>query len=67
MTLFITSVNAVTLPRLMWIGLRDNVDPAIAAISVILISLTVLGILGRDLWRWQRSRRQAPGLIAPFA
>ena len=40
-TLFITSVNAVTLPRLMWMGLRDNIDPAIAAISVILIVITV--------------------------
>ena len=32
-TLFITSVEAITLPRLMWMGLRDNIDPAIAAIS----------------------------------
>ncbi|PSJ62987.1 ABC transporter permease [Pseudaminobacter soli (ex Li et al. 2025)] len=55
-TLFITSFNVVTLPRQMWNGMRDNIDPAIAAISVILISLTVLGILGRDLWRWQRAR-----------
>lgn len=45
-TLFITSVNAITLPRLMWMGLRDNIDPAIAALSVILILITiaVLGI-----------------------
>lgn len=57
-TLFITSFNVVTLPRQMWNGMRDNVDPAIAAISVILISLTVLGILSRDLWRWNRSRRR---------
>jgi len=55
-TLFITSFNVVTLPRQMWNGMRDNVDPAIAAISVILISLTVIGILCRDLWRWQRTR-----------
>ena len=41
-TLFITSVNAITLPRLMWMGLRDNIDPAIAALSVILIVITVL-------------------------
>lgn len=40
-TLFVTSVNAITLPRLMWMGLRDNVDPAIAAISVIMILITV--------------------------
>ena len=37
-TLFITSVNAITLPRLMWMGLRDNIDPAIAAISVIVVA-----------------------------
>ena len=40
-TLFITSVNAITLPCLMWMGLRDNIDPAMAAISVILILITV--------------------------
>ncbi len=41
-TLFITSVDAVTLPRLMWMGLRDNIDPAIAALSVILIVIVIL-------------------------
>jgi putative spermidine/putrescine transport system permease protein len=46
-TLFITSVNAVTLPRMMWMGLRDNIDPAIAAISVILIAIVTLAILGK--------------------
>lgn len=46
-TIFITSVNVVTLPRLMWMGLRDNIDPAIAAISVVLICLVVLVILAK--------------------
>jgi putative spermidine/putrescine transport system permease protein len=46
-TLFVTSVNAITLPRLMWMGLRDNIDPAIAAISVLLILLTVAILLVR--------------------
>lgn len=50
-TLFITSVNAVTLPRLMWMGLRDNIDPAIAAISVILIIIVVMVTLGKTLWQ----------------
>ncbi len=49
-TLFITSVDAVTLPRLMWMGLRDNIDPAIAAISVILIGVVAAVILIRTLW-----------------
>jgi len=48
-TLFITSVNAVTLPRLIWMGLHDNIDPAIAAVSVLLISVTILVLLTRLL------------------
>ncbi|KGJ02061.1 polyamine ABC transporter permease [Paracoccus versutus] len=44
-TLFVTSVKIVTLPRMIWAGLRDNVDPVIAAISVALILLTVLGMV----------------------
>ena len=43
-TLFITNVDAITLPGLMWAGLRDNVDPAIAAASVLLILVTVAGL-----------------------
>lgn len=50
-TLFITSVNAITLPRLMWMGLRDNIDPSIAAISVILILITVTVMTARVVYR----------------
>ena len=56
-TLFVTSVNTITLPRLMWMGLRDNIDPAIAAISVVLILLVVTVVLIRALWL----RRSADG------
>ncbi len=52
-TLFITSVNAVTLPRLIWMGLRDNIDPAIAAISVLLIALTAIVLAARIALRRQ--------------
>jgi putative spermidine/putrescine transport system permease protein len=55
-TLFITSVNAVTLPRLMWMGLRDNIDPAIAAISVVLIAIVVAAILGKTLWQLRKAK-----------
>ena len=48
-TLFITSVNAITLPRLMWMGVHDNIDPAIAAISVVLIIVTTLALVARML------------------
>lgn len=53
-TLFITSVDAVTLPRLMWMGLRDNIDPAIAAISVVLIVIVVAVILAKTLWQLRK-------------
>jgi putative spermidine/putrescine transport system permease protein len=57
-TLFVSSVNAVTLPRLMWMGLRDNIDPAIAAISVLLITATVTVLLARILVRRLLLRRR---------
>lgn len=53
-TLFVTSVGTITLPRLMWMGLRDNIDPAIAAISVLLIAVVVTVILARTLIAWRR-------------
>ena len=56
-TLFVTSVNAITLPRLMWMGLRDNIDPAIAAISVILILLTVAVLAVRSVVQLRRQAR----------
>ena len=48
-TLFVTSVQTITLPRLMWMGLRDNIDPAIAAISVLLIVLVASIVVLRAL------------------
>ncbi|MEP1519647.1 ABC transporter permease [Ascidiaceihabitans sp.] len=57
-TIFITSVDAVTLPRLMWMGLRDNIDPAIAAISVVLIVIVALIAVTRSLLSsWVSSRQ----------
>lgn len=50
-TLFITSVNAITLPRRIWMGVRDNIDPAVAAVSVILIAITVVLVVARIVWR----------------
>jgi len=48
-TLFVTSVNALTLPRMMWMGLRDNIDPAIAAVSVVLIAVVITVILAKTV------------------
>ncbi len=57
-TLFITSVDAITLPRRMWMGLRDNIDPAIAAISVVLIALVSVIVLVRAGMRFRALRRE---------
>ncbi|MNO68269.1 putative 2-aminoethylphosphonate transport system permease protein PhnU [compost metagenome] len=48
-TLFVTSTEVNTLPRQIWSGLRDNIDPAVAAISVLLIGLTLVALIGRML------------------
>jgi putative spermidine/putrescine transport system permease protein len=56
-TLFITSVDVITLPRMMWMGLRDNIDPAIAAVSVVLIAVTITVLLARMAF----VRARAPG------
>ena len=52
-------INAITLPRLMWTGLRDNVDPAIAAISVVLIAV-IVAIIGLKTF-YQLSRHLFAG------
>ncbi len=58
-TLFVTSVDAITLPRRVWMGLRDNVDPAVAAISVVLTAITVIVILVRMIVANARAKRVA--------
>lgn len=48
-TLFVTSFDFVTLPRLIWTGIRDNVDPVIAAVSVISVAVTTTLVLVQKL------------------
>ncbi|NPT40282.1 ABC transporter permease subunit [Paraburkholderia sp. 1N] len=43
-TLFISSRHIYTLPRRMWDGMRENVDPAIAAVSTLLLLATCVVI-----------------------
>lgn len=56
-TIFVTSVQVITLPRLMWMGLRDNIDPAIAAASVVLICIVAAVIILRAIVVALRARR----------
>ena len=56
-TLFVTSVETITLPRRMWMGLRDNVDPSIAALSVVLICVVTLAIVARAALQFRKARQ----------
>jgi putative spermidine/putrescine transport system permease protein len=47
--LFITSRNVYTLPRKIWDGIQDNINPAVAAVATLLIVVTVLAMIGRML------------------
>ncbi|GMG81585.1 ABC transporter permease [Paralimibaculum aggregatum] len=43
-TLFISTRAVYTLPRRMWDGIRENVDPTVAAVAVVLMAITILGV-----------------------
>lgn len=43
--LFITVRRVTTLPKMIWEGIQDNIDPAIAAVATFLVLLTLLATL----------------------
>ena len=47
--LFITSRNVYTLPRKIWDGIQDNINPAVAAVATLLIVVTVAAMLLRAM------------------
>jgi putative spermidine/putrescine transport system permease protein len=57
LVLFIASRHIFTLPRRIWDGINDQLDPAIAAVAVLLIILSVI-LLSLDL---TLRRKQSPG------
>lgn len=59
--LFISGAGAVTLPRKMWESLRQDIDPTIAAVSTLLIVVSVLILASAELLRVRGERmRTAP-------
>jgi putative spermidine/putrescine transport system permease protein len=54
--LFVSGGSAVTLPRLMWQELREDIDPTIAAASTLLITITSCLLISVELLR-RRSER----------
>lgn len=43
--LFIAGRHVFTLPRKIWSGIQDNIDPAVAAVATLLMLVTLAGIL----------------------
>ena len=54
-TLFIAGPTQVTLPRQMFTGIRENINPTIAAVATLLIIFTTALMLGLE---WLRGRRR---------
>jgi len=63
--LFITTREIHTLPKRIWDGLQDRIDPTTAAVSVILVAATLL-LLAADAWL-RRRRRQSIGAMSQAA
>jgi putative spermidine/putrescine transport system permease protein len=55
-TLFVSSRAVYTLPRRMWDGIRENIDPTVAAVATVLIAATTIVIAGA-LFRMLRQAR----------
>jgi putative spermidine/putrescine transport system permease protein len=56
--LFISGTRSATLPKRMWEGLRSEIDPTIAAVSTLLVALSVALMVVLELLR-RRSARLA--------
>jgi putative spermidine/putrescine transport system permease protein len=57
--LFITSRQIKTLPKRIWEGLQDRIDPTIAAVCVILVVATLLLLVADACIRWRRAQRRS--------
>jgi putative spermidine/putrescine transport system permease protein len=49
LVLFIAGRRVFTLPRRMWDGINDNLDPTLAAVAVLLVGVSA-ALLFLDLW-----------------
>ena len=58
--LFVSGTGAVTLPRKMWDGIRMEIDPTIAAVSTLLILISISVLVSAELLR-QRAERLRTG------
>ncbi len=57
--IFITSRQVYTLPKRIWNGIFDNVDPAIASIGTIMILLTAVSLIISD--KYEKAQKEKTG------
>lgn len=62
--LFISGTGAVTLPRKMWDSLRQEIDPTIAAVSTILITISIIVFVSAELLRQRAERSRTATWVA---
>ncbi|WP_272001781.1 ABC transporter permease [Roseovarius sp. ZX-A-9] len=55
-TLFVSGIDVITLPKRIWDGLRLNVDPIIAAVSVLLMVLTTIAIIAKTVHEYRQKK-----------
>lgn len=63
--LFITSRNIYTLPKRIWDGIQENLDPTIAAVATALVIFTLLLLVADLIVRGLRERRLAQQAARP--
>jgi putative spermidine/putrescine transport system permease protein len=57
-TLFTSGLHVITLPKRIWDGLRYNLDPAIAAVSTVMVMITLVVLLVR---MYRHDHSSSPG------
>ena len=53
--IFISGTSAITLPKKMWDGIREEIEPTIAAVAALLIALSLVLVFIAEILR-RRSR-----------
>ena len=63
--LFITSRKLFLLPRAIWAGINENVDPTIAAVATLLMLATLTGLAVERVLRWRATRGGRLAVVLP--
>jgi putative spermidine/putrescine transport system permease protein len=65
--LFVAGTEQRTLPRQMWSGVRENLDPTITAVATMLVVLSILVVTAGERLRRRLVQRRSSGQIAVSA